>query len=31
MKHDLKLLAEALEKKLGKAHVLHMWQVIKGK
>lgn len=32
MKHDMKLLAEALEKKLGKTHVLHkMWDVLKGK
>ena len=32
MKQDLKLLAEALEKKLGKAHVLpKMWDVLKGK
>ncbi len=32
MRQDLKLLAEDLEKKLGKAHVLHkMWDVLKGK
>ena len=31
MKHDLKLLGEALEKKMG-AHKLHkMWDVLKGK
>ena len=29
---DMKLLSEALEKKLGKAHVFHkMWEVLKGK
>lgn len=32
MKQDLKLLAEAIEKKFGKAHVLHkVWDVMKGK
>ena len=32
MKQDLKVLAETLEKKLGKANVLHkMWEVVKGK
>ena len=32
MKQDLKVLAEHLEKKVGKAHVFHkMWDVLKGK
>ena len=32
MKQDLKVLAETLEKKLGKTNVLHkMWEVVKGK
>ena len=32
MKQDLKVLAETLEKKLGKTNVLHkMWEVLKGK
>lgn len=33
MKQDLKVLAEALDKKLGKAHELHkkMWNVLRGK
>ena len=32
MKQDLKVLAEHIEKKVGKAHVFHkMWDVLKGK
>ena len=32
MKQDLKVLAETLEKKLGKTNVLHkMWEMMKGK
>jgi len=43
MKNDLRILAEALEKKLGKAHLMHdekhsttkalhkMWEILKGK
>lgn len=32
MKQDLKVLAETLEKKLGKTNVLHkMWEMVKGK
>ena len=32
MKQDLKVLAEHIEKKVGKTHVFHkMWDVLKGK
>ena len=31
MKHDLKVLAETIEKKLGKEKLHKMWDILKGK